>query len=704
MVKACEEDNFKNMNSNDDDITTIQSIENLIASLDEQDSDLDQSSCHRRKLKTIANRTKPSVSCIGSLSVNKTQSVMDIPSDVYDSVNPVNEQPGNRRQRNSSDDNVESNSSNSQRFIVDVIVSSLYTGDDDTDFEIGTMREFAEQNTLDFKQIAAFEILASSYVLRCIEKYSINTDEGLGILYNCSRVEQDEQRKKLELLLERLEKQGGKSDLFMLLSGMGGSGKSNVIDAFMLYVMKLSKKLGWPFNLDTIKITAMTGSAASLLKNGRTCHKTCALNKKDVDDTDREKWNGTIMVIVDEVSFMTEPSLEEMDKKLRQLIEQCNKLFGGLQVVISGDFHQLHPVGAKPLYKVASTQMNALTSVVFLNRSHRFKHDVDYGEIMRRCRKGDCTQTDVDKINERHINNPGVELPEGEELRYACATNSERNSVSASVFMKFLEATHTKADQPDATCPSHTVIIKATMKYQKSSGKMISRHLRNMIYDTCGDDNVRMCCGKMIEPVLKFYTNAPFMMNSNDRIEESLANGTPCYGMYIRLRDNVQYRQENWEGYLVNTVYAHEVDYIICKKVKKKEKDPDEFFKITADVKTATVSLPTMHKVKIGGIIFEQFRLNCNIATTVHKLQGVSTDKLVIYSWNYKCANWIYVVLSRVKTLKGLVLCAKLNCESMCKEDEQLDRFEEKMRKIEKHIFRIRDEIEEYELDLQEYA
>ena len=111
-----------------------------------------------------------------------------------------------------------------------------------------------------------------------------------------------------------------------------------------------------------------------------------------------------------------------------------------------------------------------------------------------------------------------------------------------------------------------------------------------------------------------------------------------------------------------------------------------------------------MHKVNIGGIIFEQFRLNCNIATTVHKLQGVSTDKLVIYSWNYKCANWIYVVLSRVKSLKGLVLCAELDCESINKQDDQLDRFEANMRKIEKRIFEMRNEVEQYELDLQTYA
>ena len=51
-----------------------------------------------------------------------------------------------------------------------------------------------------------------------------------------------------------------------------------------------------------------------------------------------------------------------------------------------------------------------------------------------------------------------------------------------------------------------------------------------------------------------------------------------------------------------------------------------------------------------------QFGVIDNIATTGHKLQGASRDNLVINSWNYSCPNWVYVVLSRVRKLKGLVL------------------------------------------------
>lgn len=64
---------------------------------------------------------------------------------------------------------------------------------------------------------------------------------------------------------------------------------------------------------------------------------------------------------------------------------------------------------------------------------------------------------------------------------------------------------------------------------------------------------------------------------------------------------------------------------------------------------------------KIGGVTVKQFGVNSNIATTGHKLQGMSKDKLIVCSWNYSFDNWIYVVLSRVRTLSGLYLCERLD-------------------------------------------
>ena len=54
-----------------------------------------------------------------------------------------------------------------------------------------------------------------------------------------------------------------------------------------------------------------------------------------------------------------------------------------------------------------------------------------------------------------------------------------------------------------------------------------------------------------------------------------------------------------------------------------------------------------------------QLPIISNIATTGHKLQGASVDNLFVHAWNYS-TNWVYVILSRVRTMKGLYFREKL--------------------------------------------
>ncbi|KAL7545016.1 hypothetical protein ACHAWF_008386 [Thalassiosira exigua] len=60
----------------------------------------------------------------------------------------------------------------------------------------------------------------------------------------------------------------------------------------------------------------------------------------------------------------------------------------------------------------------------------------------------------------------------------------------------------------------------------------------------------------------------------------------------------------------------------------------------------------------MGNVRITQIPVNSDIATTGHKLQGMSKDRMIVNSWSYGFANWIYVVLSIVRTLSGL-FCVK---------------------------------------------
>ena len=57
-------------------------------------------------------------------------------------------------------------------------------------------------------------------------------------------------------------------------------------------------------------------------------------------------------------------------------------------------------------------------------------------------------------------------------------------------------------------------------------------------------------------------------------------------------------------------------------------------------------------------------------AVTVHKLQSRSIDRVVACEW-CKVENWIYVLLSRVKTIEGLYIREPLlleACKAMAEE------------------------------------
>ena len=85
-------------------------------------------------------------------------------------------------------------------------------------------------------------------------------------------------------------------------------------------------------------------------------------------------------------------------------------------------------------------------------------------------------------------------------------------------------------------------------------------------------------------------------------------------------------------------------------------------------------------RLTIGNIFFTQFVVNSIIATTGYKLQGISKDTLIVNSWNYGFANWIYVVLSRVRTLSSLYMCSPLDMNKSFKVPEKLIQFEAQMK------------------------
>ena len=140
---------------------------------------------------------------------------------------------------------------------------------------------------------------------------------------------------------EALEILKGGSNVF--LTGSAGSGKTYLLNKFITYLKE--KKI-------SVWITASTVIAATHL-NGRTIHSWAGLGieekmnasvKKSISKAEvRERIKKTQILIIDEVSMLSAKRLDLINQ-VCQRIRKNKEPFGGLQVILSGDFFQLPPV------------------------------------------------------------------------------------------------------------------------------------------------------------------------------------------------------------------------------------------------------------------------------------------------------------------------------------------------------------------------
>ncbi len=135
-----------------------------------------------------------------------------------------------------------------------------------------------------------------------------------------------------------------KSGENVFLTGPAGSGKTFLLAKYLKYLKDNKKKVG---------ITASTGIAATIL-NGQTIHSWSGIGIKEEltkaqlyqledDEKINTRINKTEVLIIDEISMLSAKRLDSLNLVCQQ-IRQSTKPFGGLQVIMAGDFFQLPPV------------------------------------------------------------------------------------------------------------------------------------------------------------------------------------------------------------------------------------------------------------------------------------------------------------------------------------------------------------------------
>ncbi len=198
----------------------------------------------------------------------------------------------------------------------------------------------------------------------------------------------------------------------VLLTGPAGAGKTFVLNQFI----RIAKSEG-----KHVSVTATTGLAATHL-GGTTIHSWSGIGISDevpqgfvehIAKGRKEIIEKTDVLIIDEISMLHDYRLDMVDTVCR-LVRGKDEPFGGIQIIMSGDFFQLPPINRGDNraggFVVNSKVWQLLDpTICYLEEQHRQDDEVLL-DILNSLRAGELRRHHAEKLLER----VGVEPDDGE--------------------------------------------------------------------------------------------------------------------------------------------------------------------------------------------------------------------------------------------------------------------------------------------------
>lgn len=387
------------------------------------------------------------------------------------------------------------------------------------------------------------------------------------------------------------------------LTGAGGTGKSYVIRSIVKALNEQGKD---------VALTAMTGCAALLLGRGaKTLHSWAGIGlgkesaqvivtKIKKSFKAKKNWMSMDTLIIDEISMMVPDLLDKLDEIGRGVRKNMARLpFGGLQVILVGDMHQLPPVNKEQDHQFvfeALTWKTVIQDSVILKTVHR-QSDPAFLKILDEARHGNLSQESVDILETRR-NNEWKKLEIKPTLLFTRRADVEEINL----------AQLKKCKGPDITFKAKTVyspVAFAAHASEQEKAWALEKMDKNGAY----------------VPELTLRVGAQVMLLTNKDVEHGLVNGSR--GVIERFCDGPQ---------PLPMVKFRNGEVIIIEPAAWASED-------------------------LEGFIREQIPLRLAYAVTIHKAQGATLDCALIdigdNTFEYGQA---YVALSRVKSLDCLYI------------------------------------------------
>ena len=401
----------------------------------------------------------------------------------------------------------------------------------------------------------------------------------------------------------------------IFITGPGGTGKS----ALIKYIQRDAINRG-----KYIQVCALTGCAAVLLEcKAKTIHSWSGIGLgkgpieqliKKVNKNKHSKalWKETDILVIDEVSMMSLKLFETLDA-IGKSVRKNSRPFGGIQLIFSGDFYQLPPVGDKD---DPDTSKFCFESEFWFSTFQRQDHiqlqkifrqnDPVYQNILNQVREGRLKRSSNDAL----LHNVGRTIDETAALRPTklFPTRNKVDSINASEMGKLGgdEVEYKLKYHSDLEMTPNERLIR-----HNYSPEQLKTELEYLKGNLRCDENIRLKIGSQVMCIVNIeLTNG-----------EMLCNGSQ--GIVVRF-STMDKRQP-----VVKFTNGFEM----------------------------TMNYHIWPSENIPGVGVSQLPLILAWALTIHKAQGATLDVAEIDAGSgiFECGQ-TYVALSRVKSLEGLYL------------------------------------------------
>lgn len=404
----------------------------------------------------------------------------------------------------------------------------------------------------------------------------------------------------------------------IFLTGPGGTGKT----ALIKYIQKDAYRKG--FN---IQVCALTGCAAVLLEcKAKTLHSWAGigLGNGTVEQLTtkimknrflKSNWKDTDILIVDEVSMMSQKLFELLDA-IGKTVRKNSRPFGGIHLIFSGDFYQLPPVGDKddietvrfcfesPLWFQTFYKENHIQLTKIFRQS-----DPVYQKILNQIREGKLKRSS----NEALLRNVGRTISEDCIVR-PTKLFPTRNKVDN---VNTTEMNRLKTEELEFKLKYHSdleMTVKELLKRKQFTKEQIQTELLYLKGNLRCDEIVKLKIGSQVMCIVNIeLENGSMLCNGSQGVITRLSEqGLPVV------------RFSNASN---GTAFETTMGYHVW---------PSE---------------------NIPGIGVSQLPLILAWALTIHKAQGATLDIAEVDAGSgiFECGQ-TYVALSRVKSLEGLYL------------------------------------------------